>query len=90
MSEIDDLRKRVEDLERIVAGVDRDQSDNTAAIQASHRLIQAMSITQSQHSDWIRELRQGQVGLASDMVQMGADMAAGFDMLRGLLERGDG
>ncbi len=79
MSELDDLRKRVEDLERIVAGVDRDQSDNAAAIQASHRLLQAMSITQSQHSDWIRQLNARQE-------QMGTDMAAGFEMLRGLLE----
>ncbi len=60
MSELEELRARVDALEALVRGVDRDQSDNSAAIRATHHLVQALAITQGQHTEWLTELREGQ------------------------------
>ncbi len=60
MSDLEELRARVDALEALVRGVDRDQSNNTAAIRATQHLVQALSITQGQHTEWLTELREGQ------------------------------
>jgi hypothetical protein len=72
MSELDELRARVDALESALRGVDLDQSDNGAAIRATHHLVQALSITQAQHTAWLEELRTGQraiVGLLTTLIE---------------------
>lgn len=65
MSELDELRERVGALEirvdqeaRLRAQVDRDQSDQGAKIAATHHLVQALAITQSQHGEVLREIKE--------------------------------
>jgi hypothetical protein len=58
VSELEDLRDRMSALESMVrreaelrAAVDQDQSDMAGQVRAMHHLVQALSITQSEHGE---------------------------------------
>ncbi len=80
MSDLDDLRARIEALEAVVGGVDRNQSDNSAAIQATHHLVQALAITQGQHHEWLQQTRR-------DLTELRAGQSKIVDLLTQLIDR---
>lgn len=57
MSELDELRERIRVLEIAWRGTDHDESTNSAKIRATHHLVQALSITQGEHTSILEELR---------------------------------
>lgn len=65
MSTMEELEARIAALEarvgeeaRLRASVDRDVADHQAKIAATHHLVQALSITQSQQTEELRLIRQ--------------------------------
>lgn len=63
MSDLEDLRERLAALEATVrqqadlrAAVDRDQADMGSRVAATHHLVQALAITQSDHGDKLARL----------------------------------
>jgi chromosome segregation ATPase len=64
MSELDDIRRRVTALEETVTGeaalraaVDHDLSRTDAKLEAMRHLLQALSITQGEHTSDLREVK---------------------------------
>jgi truncated hemoglobin YjbI len=82
MSELDELKARVDALEAALRGVDRDQPDNGSAIRATHHLVQALAITQGQHTTWLEELRTG-------LAEVRTGNARIIELLNRLIERRD-
>lgn len=72
MSELDELRRRIQALEdrhlieaAARAGQDTDLSDVQDRIRATHHLVQALSITQGEHTRSLERLATSLVSLAS-------------------------
>lgn len=94
MSDIDDLKRRMAAVEatvaeqsRLRAAVDSDQADMKETLRAQHLLVQALAITQGQHTRQLEAITQKLTRLetAVAVVSRGQEQIVG--LLNQLIER---
>lgn len=94
MKSYEELEQRVEALERRVAeeaelraAVDRDLADQGATIRATHHLVQALAITQGQHTQTLRDHGERLAAIERKIGEV-ASLVAGIEvLLRELIAR---
>lgn len=97
MSGFEDLARRVASLEEQVqeeaglrASQDRDLSSLAQGQRAANHLLQALSITQSEHTQMLDELHSDLTLIRADIAQIRTGHGAIVAMLQRLIDQGNG